>query len=129
MLRSKRYIAALMAFLLWGGWAVFVNSKGGWDKALVAGVVQGSASAILTLIMATAVVWQAQMLANPLFKALLPPVVTVAMTGTLLYAAHAICGTAHPSRTMLLPMTVAFFYCLSLTVPVARRIKDPLSLP
>ena len=41
-----RLLAAAFAFLLWGGWALIANWHAGQHHALIAGLLQGSASTL-----------------------------------------------------------------------------------
>ena len=49
--RAFNTLSALSAFMLWGGWVYLVNRGHSVGKGLVSGLAQGTASALITLVM------------------------------------------------------------------------------
>ena len=49
---AGRLLAAALAFALWGGWALLANWSSDPQHAMIAGLLQGTASALMTLVMA-----------------------------------------------------------------------------
>lgn len=123
--KSGKLLAASLAFILWGGWALMVNQAAGWRSALVASLVQGSTSFVVTLLMAAAVTWQVQRLSTPAGKVLVPPLVTVSVTGSFLYIVHTLGHTPDVWRTIIPPSVVALLYCLFLSIQLKRQVALP----
>ena len=67
-----RLVAALLAFLIWGAWALFANWHNDTSHALMAGLLQGTFSGILTLLMAMAVTTLFRRLPDNPLRVLLP---------------------------------------------------------
>ena len=112
---SKRYVltSAALAFVIWGGWAWFVNSQPPATEgraAVVSGLVQGIGSCMITLLMVRSVTWLFRRLAGHPLRLLLPAAVTTAVTGTCLALAHVIAGTANVALTIAPGLVVAFCF-------------------
>jgi len=119
-LAPGRLAAAAMAFLLWGGWALFANWPAGQNEAVIAGLLQGCASAIITLVMAVCVTALFTGLPGPLLRIILPPVLIVSVSFSALWLAHTANATPALWATIVPPSTLAFVYCLYLTLSLAR---------
>lgn len=122
---SGKLLAASLAFALWGGWALVVNRQAGWQPALLACLLQGTISFVITLIMAAAVTWQVRQLSTTVGKVLVPPLLTVSVTGSFLYAVHTLVHTPDVWPTIIPPSTVALFYCLFLSIQIQRQASLP----
>ena len=117
-----RLFAAAFAFVMWGGWALLANWHGGHQNALMSGLLQGSASAVITLLMALCATALFARLPGPvLLRIILPPVLIVAVTFNALWLAHTANATPSLWLTILPPSCVAFAYCLYLTLSLARN--------
>ena len=104
----------LLGFL-WGGWALYVNGDSGPGTRLISGMVQGSASFVITLVMVRTVSWLFHNLpVNPL-RFILPSLVTVSTTGSCLALVHYIAGTPKILHTICPALAVAFSFCLFTT--------------
>lgn len=119
--KSEKLLAAGLAFILWGGWALLVNWSAGVSSASIAALIQGSTSFAVTLLMAAAVTWQARRISRPVYRVLVPPLVIVSMTGTFLFLVHSLGQTPDLWKTILPPTTIAFCYCLFLTIQIQRE--------
>ncbi len=119
---TKRFnlISAFLAFLLWGGWAFYVNGMGGITTRLVSGVTQGTASFIITLVMVRAITWLFHHLpTNPLCL-ISPAVITVSCTGSCLAFVHYLVGTPRIVQTISPALTVAFIFCFYTTLKIQK---------
>lgn len=109
-------LSALAAFLLWGGWAYFVNapetSLTAAATRLTSALTQGTASFLITLFMVRAVSALFNRLPANAFRLLLPAVITVSLTGSGLAIIHALIGTAKILYTIAPALSVAFLFCL-----------------
>lgn len=119
-LAPGRLAAAAMAFLLWGGWALLANWPAGHWEAVTAGLLQGCASAIITLIMAVSVGALFARLPGPLLRIVLPPLLIVSVSFSALWLAHTANATPALWATIVPPSVLAFVYCLYLTLSLAR---------
>lgn len=111
---SRRYnlYSAALAFLLWGGWAFYINGDFGLITRSISGLAQGAASFIITLIMVRMVSWFFSRLpANPL-RPVLPAVLTICCTGSALLLVHVLAGTPRIVSTIAPALGVAFIFCL-----------------
>lgn len=114
-------VSALFAFVLWGGWAYFVN------RNLVSALTQGTASFIITLFLVKAVTQLYNMLSNKtaaLMQLLLPAIITVSFTGSGLFLAHTFAGTAYITKTIAPALTVALVFCIATAYKLKKGGKN-----
>jgi hypothetical protein len=97
------------AFLAMGGWAVFANRLHPMPRPLVAGFVQGTISAVLTLYLKSVIDALAHRL-NGLTALYAPPAIACLTSTALLVAVHAASGTPEILRTIALPLVVSTTY-------------------
>ena len=105
------------AFVAMGGWAAFANRDHGAAAMLLAFVVQGALSGLITLVMKRGLEAGHARLTG-LSARLVPPLISCAAIAVLLYGVHTLAGTPEVIRTIALPWTVstlyAFIYVASL---------------
>ena len=118
---AMRWLPALLAFVLWGGWALYANLTESTSQAIIAGVLQGTASAVITLCMTLAINRLFPLFRQPLLAVLLPPLLVVSITSSLLFVLHSLGQTPRLWLTILPPSAVAFAFCLFLTVRLALQ--------
>ena len=99
----------LFAFVAMGGWAYFANSGHPMPKPLVAGLVQGTMSACLTLFLKTTIDRLAGMMTRPL-SLWAPPAVACTASAAILATIHKIAGTPEILTTIAVPLLVATSY-------------------
>jgi hypothetical protein len=129
---SQRFnlISAVLAFVLWGGWAFHVN-RGAVTGSLgaepwVSGLIQGSGSFLITLLMVRAIAWLYARMSHLPFGLVLPAVIVVLVTGSCLAAAHVLAGTAHIVATIAPALGVAFVFNVYTAMKLQRM--EPGSL-
>ncbi|MGR9101248.1 MAG: hypothetical protein ACU826_11840 [Gammaproteobacteria bacterium] len=105
-------LSALSAFLLWGGWAYYVNETSVAGTGLMSGLTQGTASFVITLIMVRLVTWFYRLFKSPYPKLILPALITVGITGSGLTAVHLWMGTPRIFYTVAPALSVALGFCL-----------------
>lgn len=110
--RYFNYVSALMAFMLWGGWAFYVNGKDTDNAGIISGLTQGTASFMITLFLVHSVTHLYHRFKHPVAKLLFPAIVTVCFTGMCLLLIHSFVGTPRILLTILPAITVAFSFCL-----------------
>lgn len=126
---ARRWLPALLAFALWGSWALYANHETSTGQAIVAGVLQGTASAAITLCMTLAIQRLFTLFRQPLAALLIPPCIIVSISSSLLFALHSLGQTPHLWLTILPPSAVAFAFCLFLTIRLSlqSRLTNPES--
>jgi TRAP-type C4-dicarboxylate transport system permease small subunit len=118
---AGRLRAAALAFALWGGWALLANWSSDPQHALIAGLLQGTASALMTLVMAIAAKALFYRLPEGAARLLLPAVLIVSASFTLLYLVHSWHQTHALWQTIVPPTSLAFIYCLFLCLRLQRE--------
>jgi len=108
--KHYRYLSAFLAFLLWGGWAFFINDVGDSYTGVISGITQGSCSFIITLLMTHFIAFQFNKFPSGLCRIVLPPVITVSITGTMLIFIHIMAGTPSILLTVSPALMVALVF-------------------
>jgi len=108
--KHYKYLSAFFAFLIWGGWAFYINHEEESYTGVISGVVQGSCSFIITLLIAYFVTFQFNKFTNGIARVVLPPIITVCITGSMLIAIHIIAGTPAILYTVSPALTVALLF-------------------
>lgn len=99
------------AFLAMGGWAVFANRNHPIGEALLAGLVQGTVSGLLTLVLKKFLEWMNRQWRG--WAALvLPPLITASAIMAILQTAHRLAGTPEIWATIAVPFTVSTSYAI-----------------
>lgn len=98
-----------VAFLGMGAWAVFANRAHPWPEALLAGLVQGTMSALITLFLKRMIEALSQRLQGPAAP-ILPPALAVAGSIGLLSLIHSLAGTPEIATTIAIPVSVTAVY-------------------
>lgn len=97
------------AFLAMGGWAAFANRAHPMPAPLLAWLIQGALSAVITLFLKRGVEALATRLPGKtaLFA---PPLLAALVSASLLTAIHTLAGTPEIGRTIAVPLSVATGY-------------------
>ncbi|NOQ34487.1 MAG: hypothetical protein GQ569_01150 [Methylococcaceae bacterium] len=106
------FLSAILAFILWGGWAYYINGRENPEMAIISAITQGTASFTITLLMVHAVSWIYHRLPKNSWQILLPAIFTVSVTGSCLAAIHYTVGTPEIIYTISPALSVAFAFCL-----------------
>lgn len=114
--KSSTIVHVGFAFLAMGGWAVFANRAHPMPEPLIAGLVQGTLSGTITLLMKKAL----EALSFQFFKRhwssialVAPPLIVCSISLCVLVGVHIAAGTPEVFATIILPFSVAFSYaCL-----------------
>lgn len=110
--RFYKLISALLAFLLWGSWGYYINSEASHDAGALSGIIQGSASFLITLIMVYMVEYFYRLFKETKLQIIASSVITVSITTIFLVSAHYFAETPHILFTVSPAITVAFIFCL-----------------
>lgn len=108
------------AFIAMGGWAVFANRAHPLPEALLAGLVQGTISALLTLVLKKFLEWVSARLRG-LAALIVPPLITAASILTILVTAHTLAGTPEILATIAVPFMVSTSYAIIYNWGLWRR--------
>lgn len=118
-------------FLAMGAWAVFANRNHPLPDALLAGLVQGTISGLLTLVLKKALErMSAYFLSAPAYDEgvgrnvaalVVPPLVTASSILFILVAAHTLAGTPEVAATIAVPFTVSTTYAIIYNWGLWRR--------
>jgi len=109
--RLYDWVAALLAFICWGGWAFFINSPAGVVTGLISGIAQGTASLVMTFAMIKVVTDIFHRLANRFLQLTLPTLITVGSAAALLVLVHSLVGTPNIFWTILPGLSGAVPFC------------------
>ncbi|MEM7746113.1 MAG: hypothetical protein AAF409_20655 [Pseudomonadota bacterium] len=112
------------AFVLMGTWAVFANRDHPMPAPVIAGIVQGMLSALITLGLKTVIETIARRLEGWRAR-LLPPLVAGMVSFGLLSAIHWAAGTPEIIRTVLLPLAVSTSYAAGYAQALWRLRRAP----
>lgn len=108
-----------VAFIAMGSWATFANLAHPMPRPLIAGVVQGILSALITLFLKRIIeALSARLPGSAGYW--VPPVVAVAVSLSLLSSIHWIAGTPEILRTIVVPLSVTAIYATSYNLALRR---------
>lgn len=107
------------AFIAMGSWAAFANSGHPMPRPLIAGVVQGTLSALITLFLKRMIEALSARLPGSM-GVWLPPLVAVLVSLTLLGSIHWLAGTPEILRTIAVPMSVTAVYATTYNLTLRR---------
>lgn len=105
----------LTAFLLMGGWAAFANRGHPMPAPLLAGLVQGCLSALITLGLKRLIEGLV-----PRLGVVLTVVVAWAISFSLLFTLHSLAGTPEVLLTLAIPNVVATIYAALYATALGR---------
>ena len=109
-----------VAFLLMGSWALYANWQHPMPKPVVAGLVQGALSGVITYALKRAL----DGLRGRMRRGLgwwLPPLIACALSLCLLVSAHLAAGTPELLRTISVPFSVASLYAVTYNLIMWRN--------
>lgn len=108
------------AFLAMGAWAMFANRNHSAPAMLLAALVQGTISGLLTLVLKKFLEWVSARLRG-VTALILPPVITASAILTILWTAHTLAGTPEILATIAVPFTVSTSYAVIYNWNLWRR--------
>lgn len=118
-------LSAIMAFLMWGGWAYYVNASIDTSKGISSGLTQGTASFTITLIMVHLVGWFINRLPLHFIFAPVAALLTVGITGCGLVTVHLLAGTPDILATISPALAVGLLFCW-FTAAKLQKVKVAL---
>jgi len=110
-------------FAAMGAWAMFANRAHSFEAMLLAGLVQGAVSGLLTLGLKKFLEWLNARL--PAAAALIvPPAVTASTIFAILVGAHTLAGTPALWATIAVPLTVSTSYAILYNLRLSRERRS-----
>ncbi len=97
------------AFLAMGAWAMFANRAHAPPQILLAGIVQGTLSGLLTLGLKKGLEWLGARFGGVL-ALIAPPLITATTILAVLTGAHTLAGTPEIAATIAVPFAVSTSY-------------------
>lgn len=119
-----RYLSAFLAFLLLGGWAFYINDHGDSHTEIIPGIILGSCSFIITLIMTHFISFQFNKFSSGILRIVLPPVITVNITGSMLILWQGHIQFCLPPLIVALLFNFYTVYKLYLKSQLQREVND-----
>jgi hypothetical protein len=147
-LAQNTFVHVAFGFLAMGAWAVFANRDHPLPQALLAGLVQGTISGLLTLVLKKFLEWMSRRLSPALRQAqgsmkanserpepvegrgarrllalFVPPIVTATAILIILVTAHTLAGTPEILATIAVPFTVSTTYAILYNLRLWRAAR------
>jgi len=97
------------AFLAMGGWALFANRHHPMPQPMLAGLLQGTISAIITLFLKRTIEAVVRRLDGG-FALVVPPLLAAGVSLGLLLTLHSLAGTPQIAATIAVPLIVSTSY-------------------
>ena len=117
----KRALApSLATFIGYGSWALYVNWDHGWQRAVHAGVAQGTMSFTATLALTLIAEWLFHLAETRALGAVLAITGTPVVVIGPMVVLHWIAGTPHVARTVAPSAIVGSAYVVAYTVKLVR---------
>lgn len=117
---QNKALHSVSGFLVMGGWAVFANRHHGVSQALLAGVVQGAITAVITLLLKR-IVEEVFVRTSGWVRFVLPAVLAFLVSVVVLTVLHKMAGTPELLMTLVVPNTVSTLYALLYTITLSRH--------
>jgi ABC-type cobalamin transport system permease subunit len=108
------------AFLAMGGWAIFANRSHPMPDPLIAGILQGALSALITLFLKRMIEALSMRLSGS-YALVLPPLGAAVVSFVLLVTLHSLAGTPEIAATIAIPLIVSTSYALLYSYSLWRR--------
>lgn len=109
-----------VAFVAMGSWAGYANAAHPMPQPVLAGLVQGMLSALITLMLKRIIEVLSRRLAGST-GVWLPPLAAMTFSLCLLGSIHWLAGTPEIARTIAVPLSVTTLYAASYSLALRRR--------
>jgi hypothetical protein len=113
-------VLSALAFLVYGGWAAVAHREHGLEAALWAFGVQGSSSALTTVLMGGVIEQLRRPLGDTLGAKLLVSALATAAAGVCHVCLHLLAGTPEIARTVIPSVVVGYLYAVTYAVWIGR---------
>jgi hypothetical protein len=120
ILKSYNYLSAMLAFVLWGTWAYFINIDS--NNNFISAFSQGIASFIITLMMIKSVQYFYNIFPKNRLFFVLPSIITVGITSSVVVGIHLMVKTQNILFTVFPTVIVALLFALYTTKKISTKI-------
>ena len=117
-LKSYNYTSAILAFILWGTWAYFMNIDS--SNSFLSAIAQGFASFIITLVMIKIIEYFYNLFPKNKFYFIFPSIITVFITSSFVIAIHLLINTQNILITVFPTVIVALLFALFTTKKISN---------
>jgi hypothetical protein len=130
-LAQNTFVHVAFGFLAMGAWAVFANRAHPLPQALLAGLVQGTISGLLTLFLKKGLERMSAMFfrsrnsegGRDIAALIVPPLITATAILIILVTAHTLAGTPEILATIAVPFTVSTTYAILYNLRLWRAAR------
>lgn len=112
-------LSALFAFLVWGGWAFYVNDDS-ISTRIISGLGQGIISCTLTLLLIKMVTKTYYLLPKERRYLLLPAFIMFIFIGIISSSIHYLINTPNIIQTIAPSVLMSFGFCVMVTLKIRR---------
>jgi ABC-type antimicrobial peptide transport system permease subunit len=116
--KSYKYLSAILAFILWGTWAYFMNINS--SNTFISAIAQGLASFIITLIMIKMIEFFYDLFPKNKLYFFVPSFITVFITSSFVVIIHILVQTENIVYTVLPTVIVALLFALFTTKKIYK---------
>lgn len=123
---TKHYqsISAVLAFLVWGGWAFYINDALELNERIVTGLAQGTFSLVITLLTLTTVTSIFNKLPDNKLRLFTPAAIVVLITGIIIVNIHIYIGTPEIVSTVTPGLSITFIYSVVTALNLQHGATD-----
>jgi hypothetical protein len=107
------------------GQAHYIN-QGVNNSTIFSAFAQGTASFVITIAMTRIVAWFFDLLPEAPITLIVPSILTICITGSGLFILHLSIQTPRIFHTISPPLTVAFIFCLFVTLKLRKSYNGQL---
>ncbi|WP_223788695.1 hypothetical protein [Marinicella meishanensis] len=118
---SKDGPFAVLAFVVWGGWALYANFHAGFVVAVISAVFQGTFSLVMTLCMGFLTAFLYHRLAVPWLQLVMPALLISLLALGCLTLLHHVIGTPEIMMTIWPALVVGYGFCLYRTIQLRKE--------
>ena len=115
-----KYSSAIQGFILWGGWAFYINSNVSFYAGIIAGFVQGMFSFFATLIVIHLLTKLYDFFKAPLVKLIVSPTIMIICLTSILILVHTLTKTQKIIATITPSLIVATLFISFTTYKLAN---------
>jgi len=106
-----KYSVAVLGFILWGGWAFYINSKVSLSSGITSGLAQGAFSFVGTFVVIYLLTLLFNYFNERLFKLFIPTLIMVATLIVLSVLVHSLVNTPELIKTIAPNLVVSALFC------------------
>lgn len=116
------FVSASFAFVLWGSWSGYINTvQHNLTSGIISGLAQGICSFTITLLITFLIEKLYFYFKVPFLKCVLPPILTILLTTSVLVVVHWSIHTPAILKTILPATIVAFLFACFTTYKINRK--------